>query len=197
MRIVRSCAGSDADLFAGDQRERNYSSSCTFCGGALDRRKGGDDRDAGRQCRGLFLSRPKKGSTRRSSCGRMWLELRDAYRTMATQLAGEGYAVLAVNHYYRSTKMPLFETFDGWRSEEGKAKVKPMREALTTEAIAKDGAAFIAWLDKQTEVDAAKKVATTGYCMGGPFTVRTAAAVSGSCWRDCVVPRRRTGDRRA
>ncbi|MEQ9504051.1 MAG: dienelactone hydrolase family protein [Deltaproteobacteria bacterium] len=102
--------------------------------------------------------------------------LRDAYRTMATRLATSGYAVLAVNPYYRSSKLPVMETFAEWRTEEGRAKIKPMREALTHEAITRDGAAFVAWLDQQPEVDTDKKIGTTGYCMGGPFTFRTAAA---------------------
>lgn len=109
----------------------------------------------------------------------MWPDvagLRDAYEKMATRLAGAGYAVLAVNPYYRSSKMPVLQAFSEWRTEEGRAKIKPMREALTPEAIAKDGASFAAWLDQQSEVDQARKLATTGYCMGGPFTIRTAAA---------------------
>ena len=109
----------------------------------------------------------------------MWPDvagLRDAYKTMATRLAAQGYAVLVVNQYYRSTKMPVLTTFSEWRTEEGKAKIAPMRAAITPEGIAKDGAAFVAWLDRQKEVDAGRKLATTGYCMGGPFTFRTAAA---------------------
>lgn len=109
----------------------------------------------------------------------MWPDvagLRDAYRTMATRLAGEGYAVLAVNQYYRSAKLPLFTTFSEWQSEEGKKKIAPMREAITPEGTTKDGAAFAAWLDQQQEVDPGRKLATCGYCMGGPFTFRTAAA---------------------
>lgn len=102
--------------------------------------------------------------------------LRDAYKTMATRLAGAGYAVLAVNQYYRSGKMPLLSSFAEWRTEEGKEKIRPMREALNPEAISRDGAAFAAWLDQRKEVDKKRKVATTGYCMGGPFTLRTAAA---------------------
>jgi carboxymethylenebutenolidase len=103
--------------------------------------------------------------------------LRDAYRTMATRLATEGYAVLVVNPYYRSAKLPILTTFSEWKTDEGRAKIAPMREALTPEAITKDGVAFAAWLDQQKEVDKEKKLATTGYCMGGPFTFRTAAAV--------------------
>ena len=40
---------------------------------------------------------------------------------------------------------------------------------------ARDAAAFVAWLDRQPAVDARRGVGTTGYCMGGPFAVRTAA----------------------
>ncbi len=109
----------------------------------------------------------------------MWPDvagLRAAYETMATRLAAAGYAVLAVNPYYRSSKLPVLANFAEWRTDEGRAKIAPMREALTHEAISKDGAAYVAWLDAQAEVDKAKKIATTGYCMGGPFTFRTAAA---------------------
>lgn len=109
----------------------------------------------------------------------MWPDvagLRDAYKTMATRLAGAGYAVLAVNPYYRSAKSPVLSEFAEWRTDEGRAKIGPMRAALTPEGIANDGAAFAAWLDAQKEVDGGKKMASTGYCMGGPFTFRTAAA---------------------
>lgn len=103
--------------------------------------------------------------------------LRDAYRRMAARLAGEGYAVVAVNQYYRSAELPIFESFAEWRTDEGRARIGPLREALTPEAITSDGAAFVAWLDRQAEVDPARPLASIGYCMGGPFTVRTAAAV--------------------
>lgn len=102
--------------------------------------------------------------------------LRPAFEKMATRLASDGYAVLVVNHYYRSSKLPILKNFAEWRTEEGKAKIAPMREALTPEAVAKDGAAYAKWLDEQPEVDTSRKLATTGYCMGGPFTFRTAVA---------------------
>jgi len=102
--------------------------------------------------------------------------LREAFEKMATRLAGDGYAVLAVNQYYRSSKLPILKDFSEWRTDEGKAKIAPMREALTPESITKDGAAYAKWLDEQPEVDTSRKLATTGYCMGGPFTFRTAAA---------------------
>lgn len=36
---------------------------------------------------------------------------------------------------------------------------------------------IISFLDKQASVDTGKKMGTTGYCMGGPIVMRTAAAV--------------------
>ncbi len=102
--------------------------------------------------------------------------LRPAFEAMATRLAEAGYAVLAVNQYYRSSELPIFERFDDWMTEEGKAKTQPMFGDLSSAGIAADGAAFVDWLDQQAEVDTARKIGTTGYCMGGPFTVRTAAA---------------------
>jgi carboxymethylenebutenolidase len=50
-----------------------------------------------------------------------------------------------------------------------------MREILVPDAIDRDAAALVAWLDGQKEVDTARGIGTNGYCMTGPFTVRTAA----------------------
>ncbi len=112
----------------------------------------------------------------------MWPDvagLREAYMKMATRLANQGYAVLAVNPYYRSAKLPVLTTFAEWRTEEGRAKIAPMRAALTADAVTSDAAAFVAWLDAQKEVDRERKQGAAGYCMGGPFTFRTAAATPG------------------
>lgn len=102
--------------------------------------------------------------------------LRDAYRTMATRLAQAGYAVLVVNQYYRSSPAPVLASFAEWRTDAGRARLQPMIAALSSGGIASDGGAFADWLDGQAEVDAARKIASIGYCMGGPFTFRTAAA---------------------
>lgn len=103
--------------------------------------------------------------------------LREAFETMATRLSAEGYAVLAINPYYRSQKGPILKDFSEWRTDEGKAKIGPMREKLTPEAITRDAVALVGWLDQRDEVDTSKKIGTQGYCMSGPFTFRVAAAV--------------------
>lgn len=102
--------------------------------------------------------------------------LRDAYKTMATRLAAAGYAVLVVNQYYRSARAPVLASFAEWRTDAGRARLQPMIAQLNPAVTTRDAAAFITWLDTQREVDTARKIASSGYCMGGPFTFRTAAA---------------------
>lgn len=101
--------------------------------------------------------------------------LREAYRVMGTRLAQAGYAVLVVNQYYRSAKAPILNSLSEWRTDEGQAKLKPMIAAITPAGTSSDAAAFVDWLGKQPEVDTKRKIGTSGYCMGGPFTFRTAA----------------------
>jgi len=103
--------------------------------------------------------------------------LREAYKTMASRLASSGYAVLVVNHYYRGAVAPVLDSLVAWRTPEGQAKLKPLIAGITPAGTMNDARAFVAWLDAQPEVDIAKKIGTCGYCMGGPYTVRTAAAV--------------------
>lgn len=105
--------------------------------------------------------------------------LREAMKIMARRLAAAGYAVLVVNPYYRDAPAPVLDSFSDWRTPEGQAKVGPMREKLTADAIMRDARAFVAFLDGEAAVDKARRIGTQGYCMGGPFTVWTAAAMPG------------------
>lgn len=105
--------------------------------------------------------------------------LREAKRMMARRLAGSGYAVLVVNPYYRDVAGEQFADFAGFAATGGFQKVGPWRKKLDAEAIMRDATAAVGWLDAQDAVDAARGVGTQGYCMGGPFTVWSAAAVPG------------------
>lgn len=105
--------------------------------------------------------------------------LREAFRVMARSLAAQGHAVLVVNPYYRSAPAPVMESFAEYRAPGGPEKVAPMREALTPEAVVRDAEALVAFLDGREEVDKTRGIGSSGYCMGGPFTVRAAAAVPG------------------
>jgi carboxymethylenebutenolidase len=110
----------------------------------------------------------------------MWPDiagLRESKRIMARRLAGEGFAVLVVNQYYRSAPAPVMESFAEFMQPEGRAMVMGYRELLTPEAVMRDARAHVAFLDSRSEVDTSRGVGSDGYCMGGPFTVFTAAAV--------------------
>ncbi|ABD27242.1 dienelactone hydrolase [Novosphingobium aromaticivorans DSM 12444] len=123
-----------------------------------------------------FFVYPRKG---RHAAVIMWPDiagLRDAYKTMGTRLAAAGYAVLVVNQYYRSSPAPILGSLMEWRSDAGQKKLKPMIAAITPSGTVSDAAAFVAWLDGQKEVHTRKKIGSCGYCMGGPFAVRTAFA---------------------
>ena len=102
--------------------------------------------------------------------------LREAYKVQARRLAQAGYAVLVVNQYYRSAPAPVLDSFAAWRTPEGQAKLKPMIAAITAARTTADAAAFVTWLDGQPAVDSRRKLGSVGYCMGGPFAVRTAVA---------------------
>lgn len=103
--------------------------------------------------------------------------LRDAYKVMARRLAEAGYAVLVINHYYRNSPAPVLNSMAEWRTPEGQEKLKPMIAALNPEATMRDARASVAWLDAQKAVDRKRGIGSQGYCMGGPYTVRTAFAV--------------------
>ena len=107
--------------------------------------------------------------------------LRPSMREMARRLALEGYSVLVPNPFYRVAKAPVFETASNFNFADPpqRARLMPLMGSINAEGAAeRDAAAFIAWLDKQPQVDRSRKVGTQGYCMGGALVVKTAAAVS-------------------
>ena len=100
--------------------------------------------------------------------------LRDAKRQMARRLAESGYSVLVVNQYYRSQRAPIVSSTN---FQEVAPIVRPLMGTLNAETHVRDARAFISFLDGQSSVDTSRGIGTMGYCMGGPITMRTAAAV--------------------
>ncbi len=103
--------------------------------------------------------------------------VRQSHIEIAMRLASEGYAVLVVNPYYRDVAGEQFKDFAAFIEADGFQKVKPWRDKLSSFAVKRDATAIVEWLDGQEQVDSARGIGTTGYCMGGPFTVYTAHAV--------------------
>lgn len=103
--------------------------------------------------------------------------IRESKRNIARKLTTSGHAVLVVNPYYRDVAGEQFADFAAFIADGGFQKVGPWRGKLDAAAIMRDAAAITDWLDRQQGVDQAQGIGTQGYCMGGPFTIWTAAAV--------------------
>jgi carboxymethylenebutenolidase len=101
--------------------------------------------------------------------------LRPTFQQMATRLAESGYSVLVVNPFYRLQKAPTAPDHADFSNPEVANKLRSQMGSLTPQTVATDAKAFLAWLDTQAAVDRRKKWGVTGYCMGGPFTLRVAA----------------------
>jgi carboxymethylenebutenolidase len=102
--------------------------------------------------------------------------LRPAFRQMGRRLAESGYAVLVVNPFYREKHAPVAAEGADFDDPATRSALMALRNSLTPAAAATDAGAFVHWLDAQPAVDKGRKIGTTGYCMGGPLTMRTAAA---------------------
>ena len=103
--------------------------------------------------------------------------LRPAFRAMGKRLAESGYSVLVVNPFYRSARSPVVGPGASFRDPETRAVLMPLARSLTPETNVTDAKAFVEFLDSQSAVDTSRGIGTTGYCMGGPMTMRTAAAI--------------------
>lgn len=102
--------------------------------------------------------------------------LRPAKRQMAVRLAASGYAVIVINQFYRDGRAPfLNEELRG--TAEGIGTMRQFAGKLSPETNMMDARALVAFLDAQEAVDTGRKIGSMGYCMGGPMTMRTAAAV--------------------
>jgi len=122
-----------------------------------------------------YFAHPSKG---KHAAVLIWpdiVSLRPAFKMMAKRLAGDGYAALVINPYYRQTKAPLVEVGQTFRDPAVREKIIPFARALSQDTNRTDASSFIDWLDAQPSVDKNRKIGTTGYCMGGPMTMITAA----------------------
>lgn len=108
----------------------------------------------------------------------MWpdiLGLRPVFREMGRRLAAQGYVVLVPNPYYRARKAPVVEGAFDFNNKDDAAKIMDLRNGLTDAMAGRDSAAFVSFLDAQTQTDRRRKAAVQGYCMSGPLAFRSAA----------------------
>jgi carboxymethylenebutenolidase len=103
--------------------------------------------------------------------------LRPAFRDMGRRLASQGYVVLVPNPFYRSIKGVVATPGFDFANPTDRARVMGYRQAMTNDGVDKDAVAYIGFLDAQPQTNKKKKVGVQGYCMGGPLSFRTAAAV--------------------
>jgi carboxymethylenebutenolidase len=103
--------------------------------------------------------------------------LRAAFRQMGKRLAESGYAVLVVNPFYREKRAPVVPPGSSIADPKTREIVFALAKKLSPTTHVTDAKAFVAWLDAQPAVDPKRKLGTLGYCMGGPITMRTAAAL--------------------
>lgn len=103
--------------------------------------------------------------------------LRPAFRKMGKRLAESGYSVLVVNPFYRTKKAPVAAEGANFQDPATRSMLMALAGGLNADTAVTDAKAFVAYLDSQSSVDKKRKMATTGYCMGGPLTMRTAASL--------------------
>jgi carboxymethylenebutenolidase len=104
--------------------------------------------------------------------------LRPAMRELGKRLAGEGYAVLVPNPFYRTTKGPVVADASTFNFQDAQSRQKMTQWSASIHepgAAARDTQVFVSWLDTQAPVNKAKKIGTQGYCMGGPLVIMSAA----------------------
>jgi carboxymethylenebutenolidase len=124
-----------------------------------------------------YFVHPSKGT---SPAVLVWPDvfgLRPAFRQMGKRLAESGYAVLVVNPFYRVKHAPTAPEHPDFNDPPTRDAMMALMNALTPATANTDAVAFVSWLDTQAAVDKKRKLGTTGYCMGGALTMRTAAAV--------------------
>jgi carboxymethylenebutenolidase len=103
--------------------------------------------------------------------------LRPAFKQMATRLAESGYAVLVINPFYRTQRAPTAPEHPDFNDPATRQALMTLAGSLNAQTAVTDATAFVNFLDAQPSVDKKRKIGTTGYCMGGPFVFRAAAAL--------------------
>jgi carboxymethylenebutenolidase len=104
--------------------------------------------------------------------------LRPVIRELGKRIASERYSVLVPNLFYRARRAPVFDaSFDYANPADREKYRQTVASFLAPGAAERDAVAYVQFLDAQRQVNKKKKIGTHGYCLGGPYVMRTAAAL--------------------
>ena len=105
--------------------------------------------------------------------------LRPVICDLGKRISAEGYSVLVPNLFYRAHRAPVFDaTFDyANRPTDREKYARTVASFLAPGAAERDAVAYVAFLDSQPQVNRKRLIGTHGYCLGGPYIMRTAAAL--------------------
>ncbi len=99
--------------------------------------------------------------------------IRPSHREMAKRLAGEGYAVLLPNIFYRTGKPPMFDFKPSPGEERTMKRFAELAGPLNAEAMERDAASYVDFLGADASVSAGA-MGVVGYCFTGSMAMRTA-----------------------
>ncbi|TIU06948.1 MAG: dienelactone hydrolase family protein, partial [Mesorhizobium sp.] len=101
---------------------------------------------------------------------------RPALDQMAERLAGDNYAVLVPDLFYRNAPYGPFEAKTAFSDEKRKAVITGLLSGTTQDMTIRDSGAFLDALDAEGVTG---PVGTVGYCMGGARALSAAATYPG------------------
>lgn len=101
---------------------------------------------------------------------------RPALDQMAERLAGDNYAVLVPDLFYRNAPYGPFEAKTAFSDEKCKAVITGLLSGTTQDMTIRDSGAFLDALDAEGVTG---PVGTVGYCMGGARALNAAATYPG------------------
>ncbi|HUZ94800.1 MAG TPA: dienelactone hydrolase family protein [Edaphobacter sp.] len=103
--------------------------------------------------------------------------IREAHRSMARRLSHEGYTVLLVNPFYRTSRPPVFDFPRVSGEPRTMQRMAELTGPLTPEAQEKDVAGYVDFLEAQPAFRPGQ-VGVVGYCFSGAMALRAAAVRS-------------------